>query len=276
MNDRIDRLFRELQKLSEEEIVSIFHERGEDEVAALENIILLSQIKGDDPTSFAAFYRLVFGLSIPPHAYKWIEALYNARGRDRGIVIEAFRGSTKTTTLTIGFTAWRIGWNPEKANLLIQVGDDIANDNTLAIASIIEHNPGFSACFPHIKPDRAMGWGAQGYEVMRTDIDYVQWRKMCSKRKDPTLLGVGYKSHAIIGKHPEGLLIVDDINDELNTASERELAKVRKILTDTIFPTKMEDTWAVFVGTPWVENDVLHYVSACLHVARKIPRRNRK
>jgi hypothetical protein len=39
--------------------------------------------KGDDPQSFAAFYRLVFGLSIPPHAYKWIEALYNARGRDR-------------------------------------------------------------------------------------------------------------------------------------------------------------------------------------------------
>ncbi|GAH13967.1 unnamed protein product, partial [marine sediment metagenome] len=229
---------------------------------ALENIILLSQIKGDDPESFAAFYRILFGFTIPPHAYKWIEALYNARERERGIVIEAFRGSTKTTTLTIGFTAWRMGWNPECANLLVQVGDDIATDNSGAVASIIEFNPGFAAVFPHVKPDRQMGWGAQGYEVMRTDMDYVKWRKMNARRKDPSLLGVGYKSHDIIGKHPEGLLIIDDINDELNTASERELAKVRKILTDTIFPTKMEDTWTVFVGTPWVENDVLHYVSA--------------
>jgi hypothetical protein len=73
---------------------------------------------------------------------------------------------------------------------------------------------------------------------------------------------VGYKSREIIGKHPDGLLIIDDIHDENNTTSTRELETVRKILTGTIFPTMTNKTWCVFVGTPWVESDVLHYVAS--------------
>ena len=214
----------------------------------------------DSPDSFSAFYELVFGVRIPQFVLEeWIEPLYEARGKRKGIVIEAFRGSTKTTTLTIAFTAYRIGKEPQRANLLIQVGDDIAGDNTQQIADIIENNPAFKWVFPGVVPDRQRGWGAGGYEVKREDISYEAWRDMNSKRKDPTLLGVGYKSRAIIGKHPDGVLIVDDIHDENNTASERELANVRRILTGTIFPTLSAETWKVFVGTPWVENDALHY-----------------
>ena len=217
-------------------------------------------IAEDSPDSFSAFYELVFGTRIPKFVLEeWIEPLYKAREDEKGVVIEAFRGSTKTTTLTIAFTAYRIGKEPHKANLLIQVGDDIAGDNTQQIADIIENNPAFKVVFPGVVPDRARGWGAGGYEVMRADMSYETWRDMNAKRKDPTLLGVGYKSRSIIGKHPDGVLIVDDIHDENNTASERELANVRRILTGTIFPTLSEDTWKVFVGTPWVENDALHY-----------------
>ena len=67
--------------------------------------------------------------------------MYEAREEGKGVVIEAFRGSTKTTTLTIAFTAFRIGKEPQKANLLIQVGDDTASDTTQQIADIIENNP---------------------------------------------------------------------------------------------------------------------------------------
>jgi len=219
---------------------------------------------GDDsPESFAAFYELVFGGQPPEHVVdEWIGPLYEARKEGKGVVIEAFRGSTKTTTLTIAFTAYRIGKQPERANLLIQVGDDTAADNTRQIADIIENSPAFKLVFPHVEPDRERGWGAGGYEVKRGDMDYSAWRDLCAKRKDPTLLGVGYKSREIIGRHPDGVLIVDDIHDENNTFSERELSTVRRILTGTIFPTLTEDTWKVFVGTPWVENDVLHYTAS--------------
>jgi predicted phage terminase large subunit-like protein len=130
-----------------------------------------------------------------------------------------------------------------------------------------------------VRPDIKRGWGAGGYEVKRTDIPYEQWRDQNAARKDPTLLGVGYKSRAIIGKHPTGVLVVDDIHDENNTVSERELANVRRILTGTIFPTASDNPWQIFVGTPWVENDALHYVASTgefEHVETPVYRENGK
>ena len=162
--------------------------------------------------------------------------------------------------------------------MLVQVGDDSSNDTTQQIADIIENNPGFKLVFPEVVPDRERGWGAGGYEVKRSDISYKDWRDLNAKRRDPTLLGVGYKSRAIIGRHPDGVLVVDDIHDENNTASERELANVIRILTGTIFPTITDKTWTIFIGTPWVEEDALHYVAETgefLHVKTPVLRGNK-
>lgn len=218
----------------------------------------------DSPEGFAAFYILVHNQGMPPHAMDWVRGIYEARAKGQGIVVEAFRGSTKTTTVTNTFTAFRIGHEPQRANLLIQVGDDIAVDNASQIADIIATSPAWRAIFPNVVPDREKGWGAGGYEVKVTEnvMAYEDWRRLNSSRKDPTLLGVGYKSREIIGKHPDGVLVVDDIHDENNTSSDRELATVRKILTGTIFPTMTDDTWAIFIGTPWVENDCLFYAKS--------------
>ncbi len=225
-------------------------------------LISLARV-ADSPESFAAFYELVHGKKMPAHALEeWVRPLYQAREGKKGVVIQAFRGSTKTTTLTVTFAAYRIGKEPHRANMLVQVGDDTAADNTALVADIIANSPAWKQVFPYVVPDFDRGWGAGGYEVKIGTIPYETWRQANSGRKDPTLLGVGYKSREIIGRHPDGLLVVDDIHDENNTSSERELATVRKILTGTIFPTMTPTTWAVFVGTPWVENDCLSYVAA--------------
>lgn len=231
--------------------------------AALQRLrpgLLVLAAREDTPEGYKAFYELVFGTPPPRHSVDWIHSVYRARAEDKGAIIQAFRGSTKTTTLTIGFTAFRIGHDPQKAYLLIQVGDDIAEDNTSAVANIIENNPAWKAIFPDIIPDKETGWGARGYHVRDQGMSKGAWASYTSKRKDPTLLGVGYRSDAIIGKHPDGMLIVDDINNETNTDSARELDKVMRILTGTIFPVMVEGTWNIFVGTPWVEDDVLEYV----------------
>lgn len=218
----------------------------------------------DTPSSFRAFYEVVHDLPLPKHAYNWIKALYaslNGKHKDKeGVVIEAFRGSGKTTTLTITWTAYRIGKEPHKSNLLVQVGDDIAQDNTSKVADIIANNPGWKQVFPNVVPDMAMGWGAGGYEVKRTDISYPAWRQLNAQRKDPSFVGVGYKSREIIGKHPNGLLVIDDIHDENNTSSDRELDTTKRIVTSTILPTRVKGTLVVVVGTPWVDTDVLHYL----------------
>ncbi len=220
---------------------------------------------GNDPESFAAFYQLLWGRPLPPHAKEeWLPILYQARSEGIGTIIEAFRGSSKTTTLTITYLMFQIGKSPERSNLLIQNSDEAARDTASQIADMIELNQGWKAVFPHIVPDKHAGWGAAGYEVKRIDLAYEEWRKLTAqaKAKDPTLLGLGYRSGAIIGKHPSGVLFLDDIHDEQNTRSARELALVEKIVTGTILPTCTPETQQVIIGTPWVENDVLGYLKS--------------
>lgn len=216
----------------------------------------------DDAEGFSHFFWCVFGKELPSHARGWVESIYAAKAKGKGKVTEAFRGSAKTTIVTIGFTLFRIGHSPSCANLLVQVGDDIAENNTGQMADIIENNPGWKMCFPYIVPDKQLGWSSSGYEVMDTRMDYPTWRKMNAGRKDPTLIGVGYRSSALIGKRPDGVLVVDDINDINNTESPKENLSTLRVLTSTIFPTRTPDTWTIFIGTPWTNNDVLSYVKA--------------
>jgi len=219
----------------------------------------------DDPQGFARFYQLIYERELPRHARTdWVQPLYAARAAGKGLVVAAFRGSTKTTTLSIAFTAFRLGQEPHKSVLLIQAGDRAAASTSGQIADLIERHPGWQAAFPHVEPDRKIGWGARGYEVCNTDLEYEKWRALCAreKGKDPSLVGLGYRSRAIIGKHPTGMLLLDDIHDENNTRSARELETVIKILTGTILPTVTPDTWQVFVGTPWTANDSLAHLKA--------------
>ncbi len=222
----------------------------------------IKEILADTPKGFDLFYAFIHGTPLPKHALTWIEELYNAREKKRGIVIEAFRGSTKTTTLTT-YLAYRIGLEPQKANLIIQVGDDIASDNSSSVADIIENNNMWKLIFPHVVKDKPMGWSPRGFEVKRTDMDYNEWRRLNAKRKDPTFIGLGRTSRAIIGKHPDGMLLIDDIDDENTTASDRERIKTQKVLTGTIFPTITPGiTMPVMIGTPWTTKDTIAYVKS--------------
>ncbi|MEN8242524.1 MAG: hypothetical protein ABFS17_11420 [Chloroflexota bacterium] len=221
-----------------------------------------AEIAGEDHgiPGFVQFYRLVFGRELPRHAREeWLPAIYQARARGKGAVIQAFRGAAKTTTLSVAWVAFRIGHRPECSNLVIQAGDKAAHDTSQQIADLIAHSQAWRAVFPYVRPDLKQGWGAAGYEVMRTDLEYPGWRARCAqvKGKDPSLLGLGYRSRALIGKHPSGVLLIDDIHDENNTRSAKELAMVRQVVAGTILPTVLPETWQVVVGTPWVPNDVL-------------------
>jgi len=226
----------------------------------------------DSPRSFAAFYKLIHGNTIPDHQMRQIEHIYAAKAEDRGALLFAWRGSWKTTTISVTFTAYRIGKEPHRANLIIQANDDSANNTTKQIADIIQNNPVWREIFPHIVPDESRGWGAAGYEVMRNDLDYGQWRGLNSSRNDPTLLGLGIRSKSLIGKHPDGVLLMDDIHDEENTISDRERNNVILKVTDTIMPFIVEDmaqprgkkmiTWTIAVGTPWTDDDAYYYLKS--------------
>ncbi len=248
----------------------------------------------DTPDGFAAFYHLLFARPLPRHVLEdWVRPLYAARAGDvpysvepsrnsnansanlpsspvvpkrcsQGLIVQAFRGSSKTTSLSVAFAAFRLGMQPHKSILIIQASNQAARATCQQIADLIEHNPGWSQAFPDVVPDKDIHWSvARGYELKRTEMDYDSWRVACQREKgrDPALIGFGYRS-SIIGLHPSGLLLVDDIHDESNTRSARELQKVIDILTGTILPAVNPGAWQIFVGTPWVRNDALHQMIA--------------
>ncbi len=226
--------------------------------------------ESDSPESFFAFYHAITGIPCPEHCQAWIEDVYENKAIDRGMLIWAFRGSWKTTTLTILFTAYRIGKEPEKSNLILQNNDDSAKKATAAVAKIIRDHPNWKRCFPDVVPDKRRGWGAEGYWVKRESMTDEEWAALTPIEKDPTLLGLGIGSGSVIGKHPDGVMFIDDIHDEDNTVSERERARIVQILTETVMPLSVSDaekepghrqiTWEIAVGTPWNEDDAYHYL----------------
>ncbi|HKJ28306.1 MAG TPA: hypothetical protein VJ965_11755, partial [Anaerolineales bacterium] len=83
----------------------------------------------DTPEGFSCFYRLVYGRELPPHAkHEWLPGIYSAADEGKGVIIEAFRGSGKTSTLSVAWVAFKIGHAPSAANLVLQVSDPAAKD----------------------------------------------------------------------------------------------------------------------------------------------------
>ena len=222
---------------------------------------VVDAILSDTPRGFEIYYMLAYGRALPPHARLWINTAYAARAAEMGTVIYAFRGSTKTTTLTNAFLSYRQLLEPEKPNLLIQASDDASEDNARLASQLIEYGTVARLAFPQVQPDKPPRntWGSGGYSFFRGDMPYAEWIALRHTwGKDPCLLGLGYNNTEIRGKHPAGILMVDDINTERNSVSHKERASVNSIVTGTIFPTVEPNfPWEVYVGTPYAEDDAL-------------------
>lgn len=244
------------------------------EIQDLEDKIKLARFY-DDEYGFAAFYELLYGRELPKHAFVWIQKIYKAARAKRGIVIEAYRGSTKTTTITVAFTTFQIGHNPWDSFMFIQASDESAEKKAKEVAGLIKNNPAFKAVFPWVKPDEDISWADHGYEILSEmvkapdesevgfawqPIKYEDFRRLkASTTQDPTFIGLGLTSSAIIGKHPTGMLVMDDIHDEKNTRSPREMETVKDVLESTILPITTTPSggtrFIIVVGTPWKYND---------------------
>ena len=238
------------------------------ELGALRRDALIAKTGEYTIPGMCAFYEYYHGNKVPQYQIdEWLVPIFGMDSHDKGVMIEAFRGSWKTTTISITWGSFFMGHHPERANLVIGSSGQSANKITEAITSIIEHSKAWKDCFPDVVPDKEKGWGENGYEIKRTDVSsYAEWKSINSARGDPSLLGLGIGSKTLIGKHPDGFLLGDDILDEDNTASVRQMTAVATKVTGTILPFIVEDdtrpegqqviTKAIFVGTPWQEDDV--------------------
>jgi phage terminase large subunit-like protein len=234
--------------------------------ATLDQSLVLERVRqlvlSDSPDGYEVFHTLMRGDPCPSHIVRFVDAVYEADARGQGTVVYAWRGSTKTTGITQLLGAYWMLQEQRRhlETLLIQVTDASAVDNAAVMASWIKNSPVMRTLVPSLVPDEPAGWGASGYELWDNSIEYGEWRQR--RTAHPSMLPLGYKSGEIIGKHPRGSLLVDDINNEQNTRSRKERTYVNSIVKGTIFPTIVPGmTRTIFVGTPWIDDDCLYYVA---------------
>lgn len=210
-------------------------------------------IKKHDEYGALWLYTLASNESLPKHCLRWFAQYFYALRGKFDLAVEAFRGSLKTTIFSGLLSGYLLGAFPWLEVLIVQASDGMAEENTSYLSSLIKDNPGWRIVFPHVVPDERK-WGAEGYEIMDVSMPYGFWRR--KRSKTPSLVGGGYKSAIVLGKHPRGHFIRDDVNNYKNTRSPRELKAVKDIVFKEMEPASESAMVKLDVFTPWVHGDV--------------------
>jgi hypothetical protein len=222
---------------------------------------------------YKAHYSGVFSHNLPSFAWEWIQEFfeYYAKGVRR-FCVKAHRGATKSTVWTIGFATYYLSRFPSHGILIVQKSDTAAGKTSAFIADTIENNLGWKTMYPHLVPDKVKRWAFEGYDIVDNSISYGEWRqKVADERpKDNSFVGYGWSNGGIVGMHPR-LLLVDDILDEENTRSSREMNAVASTMKGNVLqtlnrPPEWDHTWdeplAIFSYTPWYKDDFYAYIES--------------
>lgn len=212
---------------------------------------------------FRDYFYCIWRMEMAPYARRWAKKFMSGKWT----ILECFRGSTKSTTLTITFASFVLGHFPETSLLIVQANDTAANKSTSSIKMIIEQFSGWKETFPHVVPDKGRGWGAEGYFIKDTNIEqekgYGAWveKTMQDHVKDPSFVGFGILSGNIVGMHPRWLFL-DDVHDRQNSVYPKDRENVVQTVRENLLPvlTKPGEN-KPFVGiacTFWDENDAYH------------------
>jgi hypothetical protein len=217
-------------------------------------------------------YYGLFSHQLPPFAWDWIQEFFEHWNKGiRRFGFKAHRGATKSTIWTIGFSTYILSQFPADSLLIVQKNDSASGKTSAAVADIIENNAGWKTMYPHLVPDKTKRWAFEGYEIMDTREGYETWRqKVLDRRpKDNSFVAYGWSNGGIVGMHPNWLL-PDDILDEENTRSKRELKAVFDTMKGNVLQTlnrppdwrNQDEPTAIFSYTPWYEDDFYAYIEA--------------
>jgi len=224
--------------------------------------------------AFQDFYWCMYRKEPPPYAInEWIPELIYAYENKTGVMLECFRGATKSTTL-LAWVAFITGHNPKGSSTFARINDDAAAESGKFLADTIEQNPGWKMVFPYVVPDKQRGWSSNGYYIkdLRVTGDaespeyprrYGEWIQICTSDHlgEPSIICAGISSGQQIGKHPSNGWYFDDLHDDKNTRSEREMMSVVRTIESDIVPTwNRPEGHPTLAGacTFWDDNDAYH------------------
>lgn len=207
------------------------------------------------PDSFLAFYTFIQDKPAPAHVIEeWVPRFFENERLDRKTMLMAARGLTKTT-FGLMLAAYKIGFQPAGSVYLVFADDTYAKRASAALRRIISGDK-WSIIFPNVVPDTDRAWGAEASWVKDTNYEYGIWEQMTPDTMNPTIMCVGYKAR-IRGVHPSLLVWVDDVHNEDNALSDRELQRVKSFAhVELAFVMQPHFPPELWTGTPFHEEDV--------------------
>jgi hypothetical protein len=220
-------------------------------------------------------YAGIFTHELPSFGWDWVQEFFELYDQGvRRFGVKAHRGATKSTIWTIGFATYVLAKQPTDSVLIVQKSDTAAGKTSSSVASIIEENAGWKEMYPHLVPDKSKRWAFEGYEIMDSSVPYPEWRQkvLDVHPKDNSFVAYGWSNGGIVGMHPSWMF-VDDILDEENTRSKREMGAVSSTMKGNVLQTlnrppewdntkNYKEPCAVFSYTPWYEDDFYAYIEA--------------
>lgn len=207
--------------------------------------------------SLAAYGEYVHGMKPAPHQLVWINclerlatAIEQREDPDRieelqaNLAIVAPPGHGKTNWL-IYFCCWFLGRNPHLHIGYVSNTATLAQNASLAVRDTIASSPEHHQVFPDSIPNRTKVWSVEEWFLSRPQIS----------DKNPTFTAVGIQG-SIIGKRFD-LIILDDVCDENNMATEIQREKVRTYLAKTVFSRLTPGGGICSIMTRWHEDDAM-------------------
>jgi hypothetical protein len=191
------------------------------------------------PEGFGFFFLCGTHHKLPPYAKNdWVPALYQAYLDHTGVLLEGFRGATKSTII-FWWVLYVQGKRPVGSTNLVRINDSAAAETGNAMAEIIENSMTWKSIFPNVVPDKSRSWSTEGWNVKDISMDYSKWIEMCIADHigEPSILTAGITSGNHIGKHPSNGWYFDDFHDEENTRSVREMQNIVDTIEKNIIPT---------------------------------------
>lgn len=222
----------------------------------VDKTLLIQRARVFSPDGFFAYYEGKYGFPPPKHIKRWIQMIFDGHERGLGFTLNGYRGCWKTVSISISFLEYFIGSFPWKTNLVIRASDTMADEITGKIVTTIKFLPWFASVFPNVIPDEEGRWSVNGYYVIDKSIERGEWTKLVSDNADPTLVGGGFTSQKINGKHPTGICLTDDIHGMNNSHSESERKTVvdfyvTELLNTFVHKEHKLETWPINIGVPW-------------------------
>ena len=165
------------------------------------------------------------------------------------LLVEAFRGSGKSSLASVAWPAYLASLNPSLRFALISKTDDQAITQLTGIEAILrsaEHQRIFGDLVPHRQYYNFRApWSEQEKVIVRPKFS-----------RFPTFLAAGVESSLVVGKRFD-CLVADDVIDLTSSFSPTTRNRIKHWFYQVLLPTR-DQRWSkvVVIGTPWVADDL--------------------